>query len=459
VHVIETRVPFRFGNVEMRRLPHLLLRLTLESNGKVATGVAADHLLAKWFTKNAAVTTEEETAQMIDVVDTARRIAESAPAAATPFDLWWEIYQEQHRHGKAKGWPPLLTSFGVTLIERAILDAYGALHGKPFGQLVREEGLGLDLSRIHAPLKRRRAAEFLPPSPLHRMALRHTVGLLDPLTAAEARAAGAPHDGLPVSLEEYIRVDGLSRFKIKITANFEKSVAQLRNLTPLLERETGGNYHCTLDGNESFRDLAEFRKFWDLLLSEGDLAPFLDRLIFVEQPLARDTAFRDDIRAAFRGCARPPRLIIDESDGELDSLPRALACGYDGTSHKNCKGVFKSLANLALLRHRGTPFIFSGEDLTNIGPIALPQDLCVAQNLGLEDVERNGHHYFAGLPDFSRPAWPSLLRTHSDLFRELAGGRVALRIENGFLDGGSLLRHGLGLEAAIGSALFSGKGF
>ena len=46
---------------------------------------------------------------------------------------------------------------------------------------------------------------------------------------------------------------------------------------------------------------------------------------------------------------RPP-LIIDESDGAVGDVPRALSLGYAGASHKNCKGIVKGIANAARLR-------------------------------------------------------------------------------------------------------------
>ena len=98
-------------------------------------------------------------------------------------------------------------------------------------------------------------------------------------------------------------------------------------------------------------------------------------------------------------------MIIDESDAEWNSLPRAIRLGYHGTSHKNCKGVFKSIANACLLEKlrretENSKFVMSAEDLANIGPVALMQDLAVAATLGISSVERNGHHYFAGLSAF-----------------------------------------------------------
>ena len=450
VHPVETRMPFHFGIAEMRRMPHLFLQVTLERNGKQATGMAADHLLPKWFTKNPKTSYENDIQELQEVVATACQIAENAATESTPFQLWWEIYHEQHRRAEAKGWAPLLASFGASLIERALIDAFGRMEQKSFSSLLRENGLGIDLGQIHPELTQRQPVEFLPAAPLTRVSVRHTVGLGDPLTDDDLQNGDWPVDGLPVSLEACIRHYGLSHFKLKIGADTGKNMARLTAIAALLKRTMSGDYLCTLDGNESYRSIADFRQFWDQLLQTPELQGLFGHLLFVEQPLHRDVALEEGIREAFRDCARVPRLIIDESDATLTSLPRALQSGYEGTSHKNCKGVFKSVANLALLKHRagpGKPFLFSGEDLTNIGPIALLQDLCVAQNLGIDNLERNGHHYFRGLAHCPSSLWKPLLKAHPDLYHELPDECPAVQIEKGFLTSASV--HGPGLGQAF----------
>jgi hypothetical protein len=146
------------------------------------------------------------------------------------------------------------------------------------------------------------------------------------------------------------------------------------------------------------------------------------------------------------------RLIIDESEGNLDSLVRALDLGYHGTSHKNCKGVFKGIANACLLEHlrrEGRDVLMSGEDLANIGPVALLQDLAVCANFGIGSVERNGHHYFAGLSMFPAPVQQQLLDSHPDLYHRSSLGWPTLRIDRGMLQLDSIVRSPFGVGPLI----------
>ncbi len=120
------------------------------------------------------------------------------------------------------------------------------------------------------------------------------------------------------------------------------------------------------------------------LIFEGAALHRAERLLFVEQPVRRTDALTP--ATDWHSRADAPPLIIDESDDEPSSLRTALTLGYRGVSHKNCKGVFRDLANACLLRSRGHDasghsLIMSGEDLANVGPIDLLQDLACRHSL------------------------------------------------------------------------------
>ena len=134
----------------------------------------------------------------------------------------------------------------------------------------------------------------------------------------------------------------------------------------------------------------------------------------------------------------PPKWFSKNHDTQFGDLPLALDLGYRGTSHKNCKGIVKGLANAALLKKRAASIpggpILSGEDLANAGPVALLQDLSVMALLGITHVERNGHHYFRGLSMHSSATQNAVLEKHVGLYQRHAEGFATLCIEKGTLD-------------------------
>ena len=435
---LKTRLPFRYGIVTVTALPHLFVSADCEIDGRPVRGIAAENLAPKWFTKNPAQPFRDELVEMTHVIRAACRHAVQAGPVATPFDLWRRVYLGQKQWAAATTYPPLLCGLGVSLVERAMLDAFCRGRGITFSQALRQNQLGLDLRQYFAellgrpdfPAASQTPADLLPAQPLDSVKARHTVGLIDPLTDTEIAPADRLDDGLPQSLEDCIRVYGLRHFKIKLAGDVAKDLARLRQLAGLLDSACGGDYAFTLDGNENYHELAPFRSLWEQLTRDASLRGFLDRLIFIEQPLHRDVALSGALKREMLAWKSRPPLIIDESDGTLDGLATALDCGYIGTSHKNCKGIFKSIANACLIEslRRANParkLVLSGEDLSNVGPIALPQDLAVAANLGIASVERNGQHYFRGLSMHAQALQQQVQSAHPDLFQWNGNSRVS----------------------------------
>ncbi|MEA2711634.1 MAG: hypothetical protein QOF78_4235 [Phycisphaerales bacterium] len=426
---LQTRMPFRYGITTLTALPHLFLELKLEVDGKVHRGIAAENLAPKWFTKNPNTTPQQDIAEIEKVIAVACRFAEAAPPAASVHDLWRAIYDDQSRWARDNKIPPLLANFGVTLIERAVIDAFCRATGQTFARAVRTNALGLP----QAPVE-------LPPEPLRRVIVRHTVGLSDPLTDAEIPPNEKLEDGLPQSLEACIRAYGLTHFKIKIGGDSRADIQRLRHIAAVLRDQK--NVAFTLDGNESYRDLDSFRAFWEAIKDE----PFVKtNMLFVEQPLHRDVAFT----AGLQNWPDRPRIIIDESDGELDSFLIALTRGYAGTSFKSCKGVFKGITNACLARRRGGNTIISAEDLTTLGPVSLMQDLAVVASLGIPHVERNGHHYFRGLSMFPPTVQQHVLAAHRDLYRDSGRGFPTLDIRHGAISINTIVDAPFGYAADI----------
>lgn len=433
---LQTRMPFKYGIATMTRTPHAFVRMRLETAGRISTGIAADVLPPKWFTKNPERDIHDEVLEMAQVIQHAVQLAIGLEAN-TVFELWQKVWAAQDAWGRQQKLPPLLVHFGTSLVERGLIEAFCRHAHRPFWQLLRDNAFGMRLGSIHAELASHEPSEFLPSEPLAQITARHTIGLADPLQDTDIAAADRLNDGLPQSLSACIGAYGLRHFKIKVVGNIDKDRDRLRRIAAIIDAHAPAQFAFSLDGNEQFHAAVDFIAYWNELVHDRELQDFFQHLLFVEQPFHRNQALDLAAVKSLHDWTQRPPLIIDESDAELSSLPTALQLGYSGTSHKNCKGVFKGVANaclLAALRKQGrTSCITSGEDLANIGPIALLQDLAVCAALGIASVERNGHHYFAGLSMFPKDVQQNILTQHDDLYHASPNGWPTLRIEHGSL--------------------------
>ena len=371
---------------------------------------------------------------MLEVIGHATSLALSAKPSSF-FELWATVHEEQSSWASQSGYPPLLANLGVSLTERALLDALCRHLGSTIHTVVRENQIGLQLGGIRPELSGTQPSAFLPNRPLSSVCARHTIGLGDPLSPTDITDENRAEDHLPLDLESCIRTYGLTHFKIKVCGNLEVDLPRLEVLAELL----GSRALFTLDGNEQYANIGAFREHWEAWHENSKVRGLLDSgLILVEQPAHRDETFSSSVATEFTNWPGRPPFIIDEADGAIGSLPRALSLGYDGVSHKNCKGIVKGIANAASLarerKKRERPVHLSGEDLANVGPIALFQDLAMMAALGVEHVERNGHHYFKGLSAWPKSAQESMLENHEDLYRPHPEGYPTLGIKDGMLD-------------------------
>ncbi|MBI4658379.1 MAG: hypothetical protein HY735_05970 [Verrucomicrobia bacterium] len=450
---LQTRMPFKYGIATMTKVPHAFVRVRADVDGKMSLGISGDLLPPKWFTKDPDKPVIDEIFEMMRVIRHAATTSVGLRGESV-FDAWRQLYRLQEEWGRGERLPPLLAHFGTSLVERALIEAACRAAGRPFAEMVRTNRLGIRLGEIHAALRAKAPADLLPDRPLERITIRHTVGLVDPLLDDHIQAADRLHDGLPQSLAASIRLYGLRHFKIKVTGHLDHDLDRLEQIARLLEQGAKPDYRFSLDGNEQFKTLADFRTFWEAVQTRASLRDFLKHLLFVEQPLHRDVALQPAVGALFSQWPLRPPVIIDESDGSLDSLPAAMSLGYAGTSHKNCKGVFKGIANRCLLRLREQEdprnrWIMSGEDLGSIGPVAVIQDLTAMAALGIESVERNGHHYFSGLSMFSAEIQRQVLEAHQGLYLASESGWPRLKIEDGWIDVAGLNQSPFGVRFVV----------
>lgn len=408
------RLPFRFGAATVTRCPQAFVRVVAEAGGRSVVGGSAELMVPKWFDKSPALTHEQNFEQLRQALRLAREAYTSETQPQAPWLLSAQHGEAAIAQGMALGLPRLAAQWGPALLDKAVADAALRAAGLDW---VAGVGSGLLGDPFTAQLQLQR-----PP----RIALRHTVGLADRLTADDIGAN--PQDGLPATLDAAIQRYGLHFFKLKLSGRIEADRERLRHIAAVLEAQAQPDWRVTLDGNETFDSAAALGAFWEMLGREPALQSLLQRTLLLEQPLARKVALREPIAHLPIGVP----VIIDESDDHAEAFDTALALGYRGVSSKACKGLYRSLRN-ALRVQRESSLLLSGEDLTCQAGLAVQQDTLLAASLGITHVERNGHHYVDGFGIAPAAEAQAFAIAHAG-FYETSDQRPRLAVRDGALD-------------------------
>jgi hypothetical protein len=426
---VRLRLPFRFGVVTLTECPQAFARVRVTlPGGRGAWGAAAELMAPKWFDKNLALTNEDNFEQLRAVLRMAQAAYLSDRGAATAFGHFARHHDTHAAAAAAGGFTPLLASYGPALVDRAVLDALCRALDISFYAAIQQDHAGI-ADGGHPAFTGVVTRHFLAGlQPAATIAARHTVGLLDAITTADLRER--VRDGLPETLEEVIDAYGHRWFKLKVSGNVEADLDRLRAIASVLDRP-GDAYFVSLDGNEQYESAEDVAGLVQGIRAEPALQRLWQAIAFIEQPIARKLALQVDLKYA--GLGKP--VIVDESDGELASFVQARDHGYAGVSSKTCKGFYKSILNAARCaawnRDAGTHrYFMSAEDLTTQAGLAVQQDLALVNLLGIQHVERNGHHYVDGMKALPREEQEQFLRAHPDLY-EYRHGAVRLRIAEG----------------------------
>ncbi|MFZ5693662.1 MAG: hypothetical protein ACOY5F_20705 [Pseudomonadota bacterium] len=423
----EFRIPFRFGAVTVTAASQLFLFAEIETeDGRRGLGATAELMVPKWFNKDPALTPGQTVDQLRRALAIARDAYLDRPALDTAFGHHAARHASVLTACAREGIPALAAAFGPAEIDKAVLDALLRACQRTVFEGLRDNIAGLD-ARLTPDIDDGAISTYLESrSPLSRIMVRHTVGMTDPV------------DDLP----QIHRQTGCRYFKLKLSGDVVADIERLGSIAATLDAQ-GIDYRVTLDANEQYGSHDALMALGDTLLSRPRFANFLQRLLYVEQPLPRDLTFATPLRDFGKVFA----VIVDEGESDYDAFPRAVALGYRGISSKACKGIYKSLINgarAALWSGRdGTRTFVAGEDLTCQAGLAVQQDLALLAFHGVAHSERNGHHFVGGFPAAPAEEILAFQRAHADLYEE-RDGQVRLAICGGALALGSLAQTGFG---------------
>jgi L-alanine-DL-glutamate epimerase-like enolase superfamily enzyme len=226
--------------------------------------------------------------------------------------------------------------------------------------------------------------------PQRRMPLYHLIGALDPITAGDIRQRIG--DGLPETLPEWIRYNGLTHLKIKLNGDdlawdLER-VAGIDSVAGEAQRQRGiERWFYSLDFNERCPSVGYLL---DLLTKVRERTPAgFERIQYIEQPTARDLhANRSNV---MHEASQLRPVVIDESLVDLDSLLLARQMGYTGAALKACKGQSQSLLLAAAARKYG--MFLCVQDLTCPGASLIHSAGLAAHVPGVAAIEANARQY------------------------------------------------------------------
>lgn len=431
---VALRLPFRFGAVTLRHATQAFVRVGVRlADGREAVGASAELMVPKWFDKSPELSQEQNAEQLRDSLRLARRLALEDSAPASAFARFERQCPAQLHEGAALGLNPLVASFGLAQIDKAVLDGLCRALGVSFFDAMRRNVVGLRPTLLAPDLDGFDFDALLTDlRPMRSLALRHTVGMADALTHAEG--ADLPDDGLPATLEDVVRRYRPREFKLKLGGDAQQDRERLTAIASLLGLQCP-DYRVTLDGNEQYADASAFLAFWRSMERDAQLSDLVRRVRYVEQPLARSVALRHPLGPL----ASAVPMMIDESDETLDAFVRAKALGYRAVSSKSCKGLYKSLINRARCELWNAQagvrrYFMTAEDLTCQAGLAVQQDLALAALLGVTHIERNGQHYVAGMPGAPEEEQRAFALCHPALYAWQAGqdtGGVRFRVNEG----------------------------
>ena len=418
---VQFRVPFRFGAATVTAATQLFLFAEIETeDGRRSLGATAELMVPKWFNKDPALSPEETVDQLRRALVIARDAYLEQGQRDTAFGHHAMAHAAVLQACAREGIPGLAAAFGPAQIDKAVLDALLRAYGRDVFTGLAENIAGLD-ARLSPDIDDGVVEGYLRSrKPAHRIMLRHTVGMADPVS----------------ELPDIHAQTGCRYFKLKLSGDVTADIERLGDIAATLDA-VGIDYRITLDANEQYASHEALTALGEGMLNRLQFGNFLQRLLYVEQPLPRDLTFATPLGEFGKSFA----VIVDEGESDYDMFPKAVALGYRGISSKACKGIYKSLINGARAAHwsaaDGARTFLAGEDLTCQAGLAVQQDTALLAFHGIAHSERNGHHYVGGFPATPAEEVRAFQAAHPDLYEE-RDGQMRLAIGDGTLAIGSL---------------------
>ncbi len=422
------RSPLKFGGRVVKDVTVFRVALSLEDQNtkKKAHGIGEMTMGTAWAWPSASLTPEMALKTVIVLAERIVAAATSLLADQHPLHLASQIKPIAKRLAEelaasmklTEAIPDLAIALAVSPLDIALHDAYGRLHAKNSFDCFTHDHVGADLSHfLGEEFLGKDFSEIIAPKTAPTLFLYHLVGSLDPLSKDDLNRK--IDDGLPETLEDWIRSQQLSHLKIKLTGKeLDADVGRVVEIDRIASRAfPTKQFSYSLDFNEACENedyVIDFLERLERLNREA-----VPKIHYIEQPMGRDLRLRKEV--TMHRVSRLKPVVIDESLTDLEMLRFAKQQGYSGVAVKACKGISDSILLSAAAKQWGMKIYI--QDLTCIGGSFMASASLASRIQGVTAVEGNGRQYCpAGNKD-----WESLYRP---MFKIL-GGVVPTELLNG----------------------------
>jgi L-alanine-DL-glutamate epimerase-like enolase superfamily enzyme len=392
------RAPYQFGGRTVDRVTLLNVECRVRTgDGTEAWGFGSMTLGNAWAFP--AVPHDVGLGAMMALATELRALTAACDEAGHPIDLFRALEPAYLKAAEAVSRvralpapiPKLCTLVVASAFDAAVHDAYGKAFGVSCYETYGPRFMRHDLSHDLGPqFKGEYLNRYVPTVPRETTLLFHSVGASDPLEASDVRTR--IDDGLPTTLEGWIVRDGLLAFKMKLNGgNMEADVERIVRIDRVVTRVQASrgatDWKYLLDFNEGCPNVAYLL---EVLQRVRESTPRgLDRVLYIEQPTARD--LRKDRANVMHAAAGLRPIVIDESLTDLETLLLAREMGYSGVALKACKGQTHAMLMAAAAQKFG--MFLCVQDLTCPGASLIHSAGIAARVPGNAGIEANARQF------------------------------------------------------------------
>lgn len=395
------RTPIKFGGVALDRATILNVRAVAETvAGKAARGFGSMPLGNIWAFPSRKLGYDDTLGAMKALTERVAKLTAAYPEPGHPVDLNHALEPQYLRAAEEvasernlpEPIPKLATLVVASAFDAALHDAFGKAHGLNSYRTYGRDFMTHDLSHY---LGERFRGEYLDryvlKHPKPRMPLYHLVGALDPLTDADVTTR--INDGIPETLPEWIRRDGLTHLKIKLNGdNLDWDVQRVVGVERVAAETQRGRgvdrWYYSLDFNEKCPNVGYLLEFLRQVQEQSPAA--FERVQYIEQPTARD--LKADRGNLMHEASKLRPVVIDESLTDLESLQLAREMGYTGAALKACKGQSQALLMAAAAQKE--QMFLCVQDLSCPGASLIHSAGIAAHVPGVAAIESNSRQYY-----------------------------------------------------------------